>query len=70
MPERFTELVLDLSAVREVDSAALAALVSALKGARRRGGTIALRDPQPAVREVLELTMLHRILPILETTPA
>ena len=62
--ERQRALVIDLSTVREIDSSGLGALVAILKWVRRFGGSMRVCGLQPAVREVLELTMLHRILPL------
>ena len=57
-------LIIDLSAVREIDSSGLGALVAILKWIRRFGGSMRVCGLQPLVREVVELTMLHRILPL------
>jgi anti-sigma B factor antagonist len=62
--ERRRSLVIDLSAVREIDSSGLGALVAILKWIRRFGGSMRVCGLQPLVREVVELTMLHRILPL------
>jgi anti-sigma B factor antagonist len=54
-PER---LIFDFSGLRFMDSAGIAVLL----GAANRVETIELRDPSPAVRRVVELTGLTRIL--------
>ena len=56
-PER---LIFDLSALRFMDSAGIAVLL----GAANRIETIELRDPSPAVRRVVELTGLTRVLSV------
>lgn len=60
-------LIVDLAAVQEIDSSGLGALVAVLKWVRRFGGSMRVCGLQPAVREVVELTMLHRILPLHDT---
>jgi anti-sigma B factor antagonist len=57
-------LIVDLSSVHEIDSSGLGALVAVLKWVRRFGGSMRVCGLRPAVREVVELTMLHRILPL------
>jgi len=56
-----TYLIVDLSKVPFVDSAGLAALVSALKATRRVDGTVLLAGVQPQARTVFSLTMLDQI---------
>lgn len=58
------QVILDLSNVEEIDSAGMGALVAVLKWVRRFDGSMRLSCVQRTVREPLELTMLHRILPI------
>lgn len=65
--ESHRALIVDLSMVREVDSSGLGALVAVLKWMRRFGGTLMIAGVTTPVREVIELTMLHRILPLHET---
>jgi len=65
--ESHRALIVDLSPVREVDSSGLGALVAVLKWVRRFGGTMSIAGVTTPVRGVIELTMLHRILPIHET---
>lgn len=57
-------LVVDLGQVPFIDSAGLAALVSALKATRRFGGNIALAGVQPQARTVFSLTMLDQVFNI------
>jgi len=62
--ESHRALIVDLSPVREIDSSGLGALVAVLKWVRRFGGTMRICGVSSPVREVIELTMLHRILPL------
>lgn len=60
--EGATSLEVDLAAVEFLDSAALAALVQALKRTRERGGSFVLVRPHdPAAMRVFELTKLDRV---------
>ena len=65
--EKGLAVVVDLAAVEEIDSSGLGALVAVLKSVRMYGGTVMLASVQPGVRSVLEVTMIHRILPIHDT---
>lgn len=57
-------LVIDLSAVRFIDSSGLGALVSGFKNASAREGSLKLCCLQPQVRSMFELTRLHRVFEI------
>jgi len=57
-------LIIDLSAVRFVDSSGLGALVSGFKNASARDGSLKLCSLQPQVRSMFELTRLHRVFEI------
>jgi anti-sigma B factor antagonist len=59
-----TYLVVDLGGVPFIDSAGLAALVSALKATRRVGGNVLLSGVQPQARTVFSLTMLDQVFAI------
>lgn len=65
--EAHRALILDLSQVREIDSSGLGALVAVLKWVRRFGGSMRICGVSSSVRDVIELTMLHRILPLHDT---
>jgi anti-sigma B factor antagonist len=65
--ESHRALIVDLSPVREIDSSGLGALVAVLKWVRRFGGSMRISGVSSPVREVIELTMLHRILPLHDT---
>lgn len=55
-----TRIVIDLSAVNFLDSAALAVLVHGLKHCRQHGGDLVLCGMQAPVRIIFELTRLDR----------
>ncbi len=57
-------LVIDLNAVRFIDSSGLGALVSGFKNASAREGNLKLCCLQPQVRSMFELTRLHRVFEI------
>jgi anti-sigma B factor antagonist len=57
-------LVVDLEQVPFIDSAGLAALVSALKATHRVGGNVLLSRVQPQARTVFSLTMLDQVFAI------
>ena len=57
-------LIIDLTAVRFVDTSGLGALVSGFKNASARDGSLKLCCLQPQVRSMFELTRLHRVFEI------
>ena len=57
-------LVVDLRAVRFVDSSGLGALVSGFKNASSRNGSLKLAGLQLQVKSMFELTRLHRVFEI------
>ena len=57
-------LVIDLKAVRFVDSSGLGSLVSGFKNASARNGNLKLCGLQPQVISMFELTRLHRVFEI------
>lgn len=56
------ELVLDLGGVHGIDATGLGVLVGAHRRAGRSGRTLVLQDPSPAVRRVLRLSRLDRVM--------
>jgi anti-sigma B factor antagonist len=54
----------DLSQTTFVDSAGLGALIALHKTACSRDGAVRLLCPQPQVRQLLELTRMHRLFEI------
>jgi anti-sigma B factor antagonist len=57
-------LVVDLAAVRFIDSSGLGALLSGYKNASLRQGSLVLSGLQPRVQSMFELTRLHRVFEI------
>ena len=55
---------LDMSQATFIDSCGLGALIALHKTACARHGALRLLSPQPAVRQILELTRMHRIFEI------
>ena len=55
---------IDLSQTMFVDSCGLGALISLHKTACNRNGSVRLLNPTPPVRQILELTRMHRIFEI------
>ena len=65
-----SRVVIDLGDVAFVDSSGLSVLVTALKTARAAGGDVVLSRITPAVRSILELTRLHRVLEVFDDAEA
>ena len=61
------ELEIDLSQTTFVDSCGLGALVALRKVAEASHGTVCLVNPQPPVRQILELARMHRVFKITQT---
>jgi len=64
---RIPRVVLNLKAVKYVDSSGVASLVEGLKASRDLGSRLILFGLNSAVREVLQLSKLLRIFEIAET---
>ena len=60
-------LIMDLSAVRFIDSSGLGTLLNSSKDAHQRSGSIVLAGLQPRVQSMLELTRLNVIFDIFPT---
>ncbi len=60
-------LVLDLSRLRFMDSAALHVILVAGRSMTAHGGTFALAAPQETVRRILQLTGADQLLPVYES---
>ena len=56
--QRCTSVVVDVAAVRVVDSSGLSVLVWAHREAHRLGGSLQIRRPPPRFRRLLEITAL------------
>jgi anti-anti-sigma factor len=63
-------VVLDLSDVRMVASAGLGAFVTLNKTCKDKGGRLALCNMDEMLRQVFEMTKLHRVLTIAATRDA
>ena len=61
-------LLIDLKDVRFIDSSGLGALVSGFKNAISHQGSLKLATLQPQVKSMFELTRLHRVFEIFNTT--
>ena len=64
---RIPRVVLNLAAVRYMDSSGVASLVEALKASRDSGSRLILFGLNSAIREVLQLSKLLRIFEITDT---
>jgi len=60
-------LEVDLAATTFIDSCGLGALIALHKTACSRQGTLRLKNPQPQVNQILELTRMHRVFEIIKT---
>jgi len=60
-------VVLDMTAVRFVDSSGLGALISCLRHVRGNQGDMKLCSMSKPVRALFELTRMHRVFNIIET---
>jgi anti-anti-sigma factor len=57
-------LLVDVSALTFIDSAALREIVGAYRRLRADGGLLALVSPNRAVRRVLQLSALDQVIPV------
>ena len=57
-------LVVDLSALSFIDSAALSVLMRTHRALARDGGTLALVNPSPRVARILELIDIAHVIPV------
>jgi anti-sigma B factor antagonist len=62
-------LVLDLSDLSFCDSSGLGALVQLHHSAAAAGGRLTLAAPRPRVDSVIRVTMLHRLLTVVDQVP-
>lgn len=60
------QIEIDLSQTAFIDSSGLGALIALHKTACSRGGGLRLLYPQPPVRQLLELTRMHRLFEIVK----
>lgn len=66
MSDGLKNIEIDLSQTTFIDSCGLGALVALHKTACGRGGLVRLKNPLPAVQQILELTRMHRVFEILK----
>lgn len=59
-----SDVSIDLSKTRFIDSSGLGVLLSINKTLRAQGGELKLLNPSPAVAQLIELTRLHRVFEI------
>ena len=64
LTEEQRDIEIDLSETMFVDSCGLGALISLHKAVGPRNGQVRLLHPTPPVRQILELTRMHRIFEI------
>lgn len=60
-------IILDMTAIQKVDSAAIGTIVACYTRARSAGKTLRLAAAQGSVREVLRMMQLDHIVPMFET---
>lgn len=65
--EHGEHLVLDLADLEFMDSGGLSVIVACYKATTAAGGSLTLAGPRPIVRRTLEITGLHRRIPVTET---
>ncbi len=65
-----SRLLLDMSDTQYIDSSAIGWLISTSKKVGDGGGSIVVYDVQPAVRQVLDLLKVGRVVPIVEDEAA
>ena len=63
----YTEILLDFSGTKFIDSMGLGSLVSILKQATQRKKQVALCALSPQVRQIFELTRLYRLFDIFDS---
>ncbi|KAB2808857.1 STAS domain-containing protein [Pimelobacter simplex] len=69
--DRVSPVIIDVSAVRSVDATALKVLAAASRQAQQYGVRVVLRGATPAVRRMLHLTHLIRLIEVeREAVPA
>jgi len=66
MREPLRNIEIDLSQALFLDSCGLGVLVALHKTACNRNGLVRLINPAPAVRQILELTRMHRIFEVVK----
>ncbi len=64
------EVVVDLSACRHIDAAAIGLLLDVHRRLMRRRGVLMLRNPNPRIRSILRTARMDGVLPIVTTGAA
>lgn len=64
LPAWVTRLDIDLSATTFIDSSGIGAMLALRRHATELGTTIALKNPRPHIRKLLELMQLQRMFEI------
>ena len=67
LKDDLTNLDVDLSQTRFVDSSGLGTLIALHKTMCSRGGAVRILNPTSSVQQILELTRLHRVFEIVKT---
>ncbi len=62
--DKHTEIDMDLSSTRFIDSSGLGVLIGLHKAMTLKNGAIRIVNPTESVQQVLELTRLHRLFEI------
>ena len=65
--DQVDEVVIDLSQVAFLDSAALGLLMISHRQLDGEKRTLSLAYPQPTVRQIIELANLHKTIPMIES---
>jgi anti-anti-sigma factor len=65
-----SRVLLDMSDTQYIDSSAVGWLIGTSKQAKDAGGSLVVHDVQPAVRQVLDLLKVGRVVPIVEDEAA
>ena len=65
--EKQTRLILDLSGVSSMDSAAIGAVVRCFRKLKAAGGDLRLASPPPVIARILEQTKVNKIVPTFPT---
>ena len=63
-------VILDFSKVSSLDSAGLGKLLLLYHSLRKKGSALTIRNPRPAVEELLHVVNLATVIPIVQQRPA
>ena len=62
--------LMNMGDTQYIDSSAIGWLIGTSKSIKEAGGTLVVHDVQPAVRQVLDLLKVGRVVPIVDDEPA